>query len=461
MVMEITNNYSSVYESTYAAQKQQISKQQAVSKTETKDAVTAQKKAGATADNSDYFNTLTKLAPSVDCRIGTTYATAKSGKTLTIDPRLLEKMQNDPEFEKEMKELIKGVEMMTKFSESLNKATGWTTVFRHSYIDENGKYSHFAVIRNDFMYNMSDKLREERRKNSDKLIAKINETTAKRKEELQEALEEKKAAKGKKQTGKAEKLIKDKIAASKDGRIYMDDTGFREILDAMKEDSAEKVKDAGVVVEISGGNGAASDKVSSINDNVSFYGATVTKEQSEKLQDVITQLEEQGGGNNSQSWNLGSYAQLGLKTSQLAYACKEMGLFDDVADQITGAYKAQAEEKINTLNNLMNTVKKFAPVVMDKLYNVIKENDPEAYKLYKERAASRENQLSTIELNQEAGNALFDIFSNLDISSRDNFKSSFEKALAGFGEFFPDDMADAWKQQQDALMKRFLSFLDN
>lgn len=225
--------------------------------------------------------------------------------------------------------------------------------------------------------------------------------------------------------------------------------------------SNSETKDVGVVVEISSGNNAVPNKVNTVNDKVSFYGATVTKEQSEKLQDVITQIEEQGGDNIGQSWELGAYAQLGLKTSQLAYACKEMGLSDDVTDQITGTYKAQAEEKMNTLNNLMNTVKKFAPVVMDKLYNLIKENDPEAYAQYKQRAESRGNQPNTIELNQEAGNALFDIFSNLDISSRDNFKSSFEKALAGFGEFFLDDMSDVWKPQQNALMKRFMDFLGN
>lgn len=242
MGMEITNNYSSVYESTYAAQKQQETKIEAASKQGTKETAAAQKNAGATADNSEYFRQLTKLAPSVDCRIGTTYATAKSGKTLTIDPRLLEKMQNDPEMEKEMKELIKGVEMMTKFSESLNKATGWTTVFRHSYIDENGKYSHFAVIRNDFMYNMSDKLREERRKNLEKFTAKTKEKAAKRKEELQKSLEEKRAEKGKDKTSKAEKLIKEKITSSQDGMIYMDDAEFREIVEAMKEDNADNNK---------------------------------------------------------------------------------------------------------------------------------------------------------------------------------------------------------------------------
>ena len=64
----------------------------------------------------------------------------------------------------------------------------------------------------------------------------------------------------------------------------------------------------------------------SSNGMVSFYGASVTKEQSDKLQSVIKDLEEQTNGNLGDSWNVGAYAQLGLKVSQLSYACKEIGL---------------------------------------------------------------------------------------------------------------------------------------
>ena len=164
MALELTNSYGSI---------NQTSAQQTASKTETKGAETAPKSTGATTGITAYFNKLARLAPSVDCRIGTAHASAKSGKTLTINPKLLEKMQNDPALEKEMADMIKGVEYMTKWTEGLHKATGWKTVFRHGYIDENGKYSHIALIRNDFMLNMSDKLREERRQNAEKLINKL------------------------------------------------------------------------------------------------------------------------------------------------------------------------------------------------------------------------------------------------------------------------------------------------
>ena len=171
--MEIKNSYGSVYQNTYEVQKQQTSGRQAALKTETKETSATWKSTGAATGITAYFSKLAKLAPSVACRIGTAHSAANKGKTLTIHPKLLEKMQDDPALEKEMTDMIKGVEYMTKWTEGLHKATGWTTVFRHSYIDENGKYSHIALTRNDFMLNMSDKLREERRQNAENLINKL------------------------------------------------------------------------------------------------------------------------------------------------------------------------------------------------------------------------------------------------------------------------------------------------
>ena len=237
MAMEITNNLSSVYESTYIAQKQQTAKQSSASKTKTKETAAAQKNTDATS-NSDYLSKLAKLAPSVEFRMGNTFATAKSGQTLTINPALLKKMQNDPEQEKETMELIKGVEMITKFMDGIYKASGRTVVFRHSYIDENGKYRAYSCVKSNDR--MNKKLRGERQKNTEKLIAKIKEKAAKRKEALQVSLEKKRTQKRDKKISKTEKLIKEKIAASKDGRIYMDDTEFREIVEAIKKDSTDK-----------------------------------------------------------------------------------------------------------------------------------------------------------------------------------------------------------------------------
>ena len=225
MAMEINGNLSdfSVREQNYSSYAAQ--------------SMTGSSKSKSTTE---YARELAKLAPSVEFKVGNSFQTAKTGQTLTINPKILEKMQNDPEKEKEMKELIRGVESMTKLVDGINKASGWKTVFRHSYIDENGKYCHIALVRNEFGYKMSEKLREERRKNAEKLIEKTKEKAAKKKEELEE-MKEAKAA-GKSAYSKAEQLLDEKISASKDGMIYLNDTDFKTIMEAVKEDNADKTR---------------------------------------------------------------------------------------------------------------------------------------------------------------------------------------------------------------------------
>lgn len=201
---------------------------------------------GRAKSTAEYANELAKLVPSVEFKIGSTFASTKRGKTLTVDPRLLEKMRNDPEKEKEMKELIRGVESAVNMLESVNKASGWTVVFKHCYIDENGKFWTVAYLRNDFMLNMSDKLREERRKNSENLIEKTKEKATEKEEELEESieetLEEKKAEKAGEESAynKVERLLNEKMALSRDGTIYLDDSDFRTIIEAAQEDRADK-----------------------------------------------------------------------------------------------------------------------------------------------------------------------------------------------------------------------------
>lgn len=237
MAMEITNNYSS-----YATQS-------IAGNTKKKETEKTQETAESSKSRSttEYANELAKLVPSVDFKVGNGCSSAKSGKTLTVNPKLLEKMQNDPEQAKETKELIRGVESAMNLIDSINKASGWTVVYKHSYIDENGKYHSVGHYRNDFMMNMSDKLREERRKNSEKLLEKTKERAAEKTEKLEEKLEEKKAEKAEDGSAynKAEQLINEKMSASKDGTIYLDDTDIKTIIEAVQEEDAGKttVKD--------------------------------------------------------------------------------------------------------------------------------------------------------------------------------------------------------------------------
>ncbi len=130
---------------------------------------------------SEYARELAKLAPSVEVRIGDSFPKTRTGKTLTIHPGLLNKMQHDPEQEQATKEMIQGVEFLTKWLDGLYKATGRTLVFRHSYIDTDGKYRACSYVRNDKSIEMSKKMRVQRQKNSQKLIAKTREKAKKNK----------------------------------------------------------------------------------------------------------------------------------------------------------------------------------------------------------------------------------------------------------------------------------------
>ncbi len=250
MAMEMNGNLPE-----YSVRKQNYSSygvQSMAGNTKKKETEKAQETAQSRKSQSttEYANELAKLVPSVDFKVGYGCSSAKSGKSLTINPQLLEKMQNDPEQAKETKELIRGVESAMNLIDSINKASGWTVVYKHSYIDENGKYHSVGYYRNDFMLNMSDKLREERKKNSEKLFEKTKEKAAERKEKLEETLEEKKAAEAEEVTGekaegksaynKAEQLINEKMAASDDGTIYLNDTDMKTIIEAAREDGAGK-----------------------------------------------------------------------------------------------------------------------------------------------------------------------------------------------------------------------------
>ena len=268
MAMEINSAYNHVYESAFAAQKQETAKKQAASGKETSETAPTQKNSTVENDKAKnaaaYAKELAKLVPSVDFKVGNSYSTAKGGKTLTVNPQLLEKMQNNPKKEKDMKDLIKGVESATKLMDGIYKASGWSVVYRHSYIDENGKYSAIACVRNDFMLNMSDKLREERRENSEKLIEKTKEKAAEKQEELQEVLEGNKTETEEKKTDgeqeksgiitvkenapmeKVEQMLLEKLENSENGEIYLDDDDMQKVIEAAREqEEKEAVKKQG------------------------------------------------------------------------------------------------------------------------------------------------------------------------------------------------------------------------
>ena len=99
MAMEITNNYNA-YENIYATQKQQTEKKQAASGKETSETAATQKNSEAGNDKAKsaagYAKKLKKLVPSVEFRVGNACVSAQSGKSLTVNPELLEKCRMIP-----------------------------------------------------------------------------------------------------------------------------------------------------------------------------------------------------------------------------------------------------------------------------------------------------------------------------------------------------------------------------
>lgn len=199
---------------------------------------------------------------------------------------------------------------------------------------------------------------------------------------------------------------------------------------------------------------------------VSFYGASMTKEQSEKLQSVIKNLEEQGNGNLGDGWNTAAYAQLGLKVSQLSYACREAGLSDEASAQVTGTYGKQMEEKINKTNDMFDSIKEVLDKTRKDLMQRIKEKSPEAYEKYTALAQSRgTGHKETLEVSKQANRDVYQMFSKLDASSKDAFKASFEQAIKSFRNYFASGEAqvftgtDSEQVQVDKLRMQFNDFM--
>ena len=144
---------------------------------------------------------------------------------LTVNPKLLEKMQNDPEAEKKYTQLMKDIERAEKTVDAYYNALGGCVErTSHTYIDENGKYYHFAYTRRDDRLNK--RLRQEAEENAEKLIEKTREKAKEKKKEENTSVPE-----------KVEQLLDKKLEESKDGSLLLYQTDLEMILDAIKEEA--------------------------------------------------------------------------------------------------------------------------------------------------------------------------------------------------------------------------------
>lgn len=278
------------------------------------------------------------------------------------------------------------------------------------------------------------------------------------------------AGSGVQYTSKAGDTIQEKAKAAPESEAKKLGIGSAVSPDSLPQESRDKIKSQLrgngnrpiVNHRIISGNSVSADGT------VSFYGASMTKEQSEKLQSVIKDLEEQGHESLGESWNTAAYAQLGLKVSQLSYACKEIGLSDEAAEQVTKTYGQQAEDKINKLNDMMTSVSKKIKEAQEQFY---KEHGTPNYR--KDAQEIRESLVqrsstgkTSLELNIDANTDIYKMFSNLDVSGKDAFAGSFQKAVQSFqnylagGEVPVFTGTDTQQAQIAELTKRFQSFLE-
>ena len=223
MAITAVGSYSSVYENTYEA-----SRKEAAKNVETRDTARSSKE--------EYLKNLQKQVPYMKLQIGYGLNTKNDGKVNIVDvnPKLLEKMQNDPQAAREYTQRLKDVESAMKWADNYHKSAGSTVIVRHDYIDENGNLSHFAIsVRKDAL---NEKLRKEAQENAEKQIEKSRENARKKTERLSEQLEEK----AEEAKDKGETLLTEKIGAAKDGKIFLDNEDMQTIIAAAKKENQGK-----------------------------------------------------------------------------------------------------------------------------------------------------------------------------------------------------------------------------
>jgi hypothetical protein len=260
MAITGVSNYNSVYESTYASSRKEV-----VKKEETKETTSMQKstETAKKSSNEEYLKTLQKQVPYIKLQTGYGLNASNDSKVniVDVDPRLLEKMQNDPKAAKEYTQRLKDVEAALKFSDNFSKSMGHTVVTSHAYVDENGHMSYYAyVVKKDVL---NEKLRKEAQENAEKQIEKTRENARKKAEQIAEKAEEKAEEAEKEKTeitedvqdsddtakDKAEKLLSEKLENADDGEIYLDNKDTQVIIEAAKNEEKNATKHSSEIGE--------------------------------------------------------------------------------------------------------------------------------------------------------------------------------------------------------------------
>lgn len=221
--MEIvrTGNYAEAYGTIYDSQK-------AATESQKNKEVNARKDGQNTENNQAYLKKIQQQVPYVklETGYGLSMKRDKRAGVITVNPKFLEKMQNDPEAEKKYTQTLKDIEKAERTANAYyNSLGGCVERTSHWYVDENGEYQHFAYTRRDDRLNK--KIREETQKNKEKFIEKTRKKAAEKKKKLEENLDEKaeeiKKAEKEAEAGEGKKSeIQPEERAEADPRVSLD-----------------------------------------------------------------------------------------------------------------------------------------------------------------------------------------------------------------------------------------------
>lgn len=170
------------------------------------------------ADN--YIQKLQKQLKNLSLKVGTELNMKKDNiaGAVTINPKLLEKMQNNPNAEKKYTQMLQGIQRAESIVGSYYNSIG-NVVERtsHWYMDENGNLVSFGHVR------IENKLDKELRKQADENTKKFIEKTRE------------------KARNKAEKILSEKFLDTSSGEIYLNEMDMKPILQAIRVEFADKL----------------------------------------------------------------------------------------------------------------------------------------------------------------------------------------------------------------------------
>ena len=181
---------------------------------------------GAKKSSEEYLKELQNQTPYIKLQVGNRLNQRKDTQVNVVDvsPKLLKKMQNDPIAAKQYSQRLKDVEAASKWADSYHKMKGNTVVCRHGYVDEDGNFSNFAVIKKNDEQN--EKLRKEAEENAKKRIEETREKMRKKSEEAEE----------RKSQNTVEEMLAEKLDnMNEDESVFLDNEEMQLIIQKTRE----------------------------------------------------------------------------------------------------------------------------------------------------------------------------------------------------------------------------------